>query len=804
MNRLVVVLLLTLTCIVVNNTVASDIVCLTASINDTTGFIRFSPGQKGFDSHTAFVSLTSEIPGIIPRLAVPGDFNGDGKSELALFMKVLYEPNMNPEYTCSDIMVFKADGNNLTPAGTWFSVIDAELDFNYVDHSAAGDFNLDGKEDIAIFYNDPGEEEQVIYVFESDGTGFSEPQAYYGTLRSEFNFTRIRFALPGDFNHNGLYDIAVFYDYNGEDPETSQSIFIFESGGTTFSLLPAFYTTTRQNLDFDYIKDASAADYDGDGFSDLVIFYSDPFATDHQLFFFAGEAASFSMPATWFSGDNIAIDPAGMKNMVYGHFDEDSHQDLALFYSHEVSGLQEVLLFTGGEGSFSNPEIAWSGTELSFDNITAVVSGIFQSSETIRPTTWKDNHRGAVSFTFDDGAYGAFAHGAACLDAAGLKGTFYIFTDTIQVYDAPLAGSPLIKSYRDKGFEIASHTMNHSNLGVLTGQGEIEYIRTLLQQSKEELDERFDLNTLTLSIPFGSFQYETLGLIAEVFHTARSSEYGYNLSTPSNFYALKSFPVLSTTSPSTVLYRVGVAEHFGYYLPLMYHDIKNEYFDPASFIYTYSLEDFSTTVDSVLERDVWVDTHENVYKYILERNGMEVTMISTSEELLTFSVDDGLPDSIFNVELTLQLTIPENWDDNCVTVEKDGELITLDLVYEGDYRYAYFNSLPDGSEVKVYKGVYTSIEDYQWEHDVNHSLKVYPNPVNNGPLRIEADVQEEGEVSLAVYDTRGILLRYINIGNRPSGRLDYVLDTSELAPGTYILQVYTRSGKPASALFLKL
>ncbi len=804
MSRYTVIFLLTLVCFAVHNMDASDIVCLQGSVSDTTRFISFSPGQKGFDSHTAFASLTSEIPGIIPGLVVPGDFNGDGISELAVFMKVPYEPNMNPEYTCSDIMVFKACGKNLIPAGTWFSAIETEFDFNYVDHSVAGDFNLDGKEDIAIFYNDPGEEEQVIYVFESYGTGFSEPKVYYGTIRSEFNFACIKFALPGDFNHNGLQDIAVFYDFTGEDPETSQRIFIFESGGTTFSLLPAFYTTTRQILDFDYIKDANAADYDGDEFSDLVIFYSDPVATDHQLLFFAGEAASFSQPATWFSGDNSIVDPSGMKYMVSGHFNEDSYPDLTLFYSHAGSGLQEILIFPGDEGSFSNPGIAWSGTRISFNNITAAVSGIFQSTETIRPTTWKDNHRGAVSFTFDDGAYGAFAHGAACLDAAGLKGTFYIFTDTTQVYDAPLAGTPLIKSYRDKGFEIASHTMNHSNLGVLTGQGEIEYIRTLLQQSKEELDERFEQNTLTLSIPFGSFQYETLGLIAETFHTARSSEYGYNLSTPANFYALKSYPVLSTTSPSTVLYRVGVAEQFGYYLPLMYHDIKEEYFDPESFIYTYSLEDFSETVDSVLERDVWVDTHENVYKYIRERNGLDVTMISTAEDLLAFSMDDGLPDSIFNVEITLQVTVPENWDDNCVTVEKEGELITLDIVYNGDEKYVYYNSLPDGSEVKIYKGIHTGIDNYEGDHEDNNWLKVYPNPVNSGPLRIEADLPVGGEASLAVYDTRGIRVKYINLGQQPAGRLDYMLDIGELVPGTYILQVYTYGGNLRSVLFLKL
>ena len=783
---------------------ADGIVCLRGGGSDTTRFIRFLPGEEGLEAHTAFLSLSSEIPGIMPGLTVVGDFNGDGRSEISLFMKVPYEPNMNPDYTCSDIMVFRPGGKDLLPAGTWYSVIDTEFDFNYVDYAVTGDFNLDGKDDIAVFYNNPLDEEQAIYVFESGGKEFSQPKKYFGSLRSEFNFTHIKYALAGDFNNNGKPDIAVFYDYSGEDPSTPQRIFIFESGVNAFSLLPSFYSTTLQDLDFEHVKGAVTADYDTDGFSDIALFYSDPAAIDHQLYLFRGEVSSFSGPDTWYAGNNVTVDPAGLHYMVAGCFNEDMLPDLAVLYNNSVSGFGEILLYPGNDEAFSEHETVWSGPESIFDDITAVMSGSFHRDEMIRATTWKDNHKGAVSFTFDDGAYGAFACGGACLDQAGLKGTFYIFTDTTQVYDAPLAGTPLIKSYRDKGFEIASHTRNHSNLGLLTGEGDIDYVRALLRQSKEELDERFDQNTLTLSIPFGSFQYETLGLIAETFLTARNSEYGYNLATPANFFALKSFPVLSTTSPATVLNRVAVAEDFGYYLPLMYHDIKDKYFDPESNLYAYKLDDFCVTVDSVLKRDIWVDTHENVYKYIMERNGLVVSIPDSSDEMFAFTADDGLPDSVFDIELTLQMMIPADWDEDWVTINNGIELTSLEVISSGDERYVFYNCLPGGSEITVYKGVYTGIEDDGGDISENTKIKVYPNPVGNEPLKIEADLPSEGEVDLVLYDMRGNCITHINLGRMPAYRLDYFLDTGILAPGLYILHVSTSGGRVKPVLFIKL
>ncbi len=105
-----------------------------------------------------------------------------------------------------------------------------------------------------------------------------------------------------------------------------------------------------------------------------------------------------------------------------------------------------------------------------------------------------------------------------------------------------------------------------------------------------------------MSIPFGSFQYETLDYISRYFYSARSSQFGFNLATPYDFYALKSWPILSTSYPDYVDNLLATAESYGTYLPLMYHDMVDEAFDEEADIYNYRRELFRETVQDAVKQ----------------------------------------------------------------------------------------------------------------------------------------------------------------------------------------------------------
>lgn len=771
----------------------------------TVSHLLFTEDGPGFSMNTAFHARDADLNENHPHLTVSGDFTGDGLDEIALFDDMLYKPNMNPEFTSSVVWINRSQGDRFLPSGSWFSVLDSGFSFDHIDFSLAADYNLDGFCDIALFYNDHSSDSLTIYVLESDGSGFSDPISWYSCSRVGFNFTAVKFASPGDFNGNGFPDIAVFYNYFGTVPETRQAVFLFESDGNTFSLLPAAYDATKASYDFTNMKFASPGLFNQDGYWDMAVLHEDPIDQDLIVTVFEGAASGQLSPVDY----NIFMDSEPfLPDVLFaqaGNLAGDTATDLALFYDNQGTGSQEILVLESELSSFKSPETVFTtdAGSLSMAELRSVQAGSFFHQPLVRAASWMDDKQGAVSFTFDDGYRGAFEHGGEELEAAGVKGTFYIFTDTSTVYDGELASTALVREYKDKGFEIASHTANHSNLGYLTESGDVDSLNQVLSSSKEILDERFDQQTYSMSIPFGSFRHETLAYIAQFFLTARSSQHGFNLATPYDYYALKSWPILSTTSPSFVDNLLATAETCGTYLPLMYHDMVDEPFDEDLFIYTYSRELFHETLQLALSRDLWIDTHERTYKYIRQRNALKIRQLDISEieaqaGHFSFEADDGLSDSIFNVELTLKISLPESWTEDTVSVGPDG-LFSYSPVLEDDAgRYVLFNWLPvNGISVQVHDGRLpgTGIRDLKAPGSAR-TMDAAPNPFLNETL-ISISGEENPDAYMIVRDIQGRLVREIRDGTANA----YRFAREDLSPGIYIIQLIDPGFQGA---FLKL
>jgi len=763
--------------------------------------ILFTVDGSGLVMSEAFQGRKADLNVSYPHLTVSGDFTGDGQDEIALFEDLLYTPNMNPDFTCSVVSVRRSNGKQFVPSGSWFSHLDSSLSFNHVDFAVADDYNLDGFCDIALFYNDHSSELLNIYILESDGSGFSAPVQWYSCARNEFNFTALKFACPGDFNGNGKADIAVFYNYFGTAPETKQSLFIFESDGDSFTLLPVAYDATKASYDFSAMKFAFPGDYNLDGYADVAVLLEDPLGQDLVIPVFEGSAAGQLTPVDYISF--IDSEPAihDILHAAGGDFAGDTATDLALFYDNPGTGKQEILLLESDLNAFINPVTVFSTDPgiLSMADIAAVQSGNYVYQAIVRATTWKDDRQGAISFTFDDGYRGAFEHGGAELEAAGLKGTFYIFTDTSGIYDGELASSSLVRSYKDKGHEIGSHTANHANLGFITGSGDIDSLDRLLSGSLEELNELYNQYTTSISIPFGSFRYETLGYISQYFYSARSSQFGFNLATPYDFYALKSWPILSTTSPAYVDMLLSIAETYGTYLPLMYHDMLDEPFDEDALIYTYSRDLFSETLQDALNRDLWIDTHQRIYKYIRERNALKILALESEETgHLSFEAEDGLEDSIFNVELTLRISLPDSWQADSVSIGQEGELNYVKVKQDSLGRYIHYNSLPQaGVSVHVYDGLWTgtALAEF-YSNPAGIQLIAAPNPfVHETRISVSGDIPEDA--ILIVRDIQGRIVREI----RNHSENAYRILREDLSQGIYIVQLI-HSGKSVTSLKL--
>ena len=783
----------------------TDLVAIHRGADEITSHDLYTREGAVFTRNPAFKARNADLNKNYPHLTVSGDFNGDGVDEIAFFEDLEYTPNTNPDFARAGVVVYRSNGEKLIPSGAWHSAPDTAFSFAHVDFSVAYDFNKDGYDDIALFYNDHSSDQLAIYVLESDGFSFGEARSWYSCDRLEFNFTAVKFALSGDFNGNALGDIAVFYNYFGATPDTPQAIFLFESQGDRFELLPAVYNETKAVYDFSEMRSALAGNFNMDTCSDIAVLMHDAVGTDVIFPVFEGSAADQLSPVVYRNLNSTELDLDEVFQAVSGEFAGDEATDLALFYNNPGSGDQEVLVLENEQASFLGPVVGFSTSpdSMHVSDLHAVVSGSFACNVLVSAATWMDDKKGALSFTFDDGYRGAFEHGGAELDAAGLKGTFYIFTDTTAVYDGELASTSLIREYKDNGHEIASHTANHADLGRLTESGETDSIHQVLSSSLELLNQRFDQYTMSMSIPYGSFQLETLGYIADHFYSARSSQHGFNLATPYDFYALKSWPVVSTTSPAFVDELFSTAEKFGTYLPLMYHDMVDEPFDEDVHIYTYSRELFRETVLAAGARDLWVDTHERIYKYIRERNALRIHVSENSEMdpedgSFYFTADDGLSDSIYDMAVTLKINLPGSWNGDTVTVGPEDAYNYLEVQQEGSDRFVLFNWLPVSDlPIHVNDGIRYATGRPEKELSVARiKLKAFPNPFQR-ETRIQVTGTNAGDLHLIIRDIHGRIVM-------ESGEIhgdSFLLSRASLNPGIYIAQLIWK-GQALAALKL--
>ena len=96
---------------------AQDITAIYQGPDETVSQLLFTSDGSAFGMKNAFRARNSDLHENHSELTVSGDFNGDGLDEIAFFEDVLYDPNMNPEFTCSAVRISRSQGDRFLPAG---------------------------------------------------------------------------------------------------------------------------------------------------------------------------------------------------------------------------------------------------------------------------------------------------------------------------------------------------------------------------------------------------------------------------------------------------------------------------------------------------------------------------------------------------------------------------------------------------------------------------------------------------------------------------------------------------------------
>ncbi|MGW0855643.1 trypsin-like serine protease [Streptomyces sp. NPDC002690] len=185
-----------------------------------------------------------------------GDFDGDGRDDIAVWYKFANGSDTLYTFTATADGLLDAPFTSFTSADGWVTE-----NIKYV----TGDYNGDGRDDLAGFadYND-GHVAMFTWLADQDG-GFQNALSSWTSTTTWGDWNR---ATPyaGDFNGDGRDDVALWYDY--EDGHDTVSTLTSTTAGK-FSAPVTAWTGAAGAFTFGNLS-VVAGDYNGDGRDDLA------------------------------------------------------------------------------------------------------------------------------------------------------------------------------------------------------------------------------------------------------------------------------------------------------------------------------------------------------------------------------------------------------------------------------------------------------------------------------------------------------------------------------------------------------
>lgn len=158
-------------------------------------------------------------------------------------------------------------------------------------------------------------------------------------------------------------------------------------------------------------------------------------------------------------------------------------------------------------------------------------------------------------------------------------------------------------------WDIISHGYNHTEFETLT---DLE-LRTELFQSRNWLVENGFLNgSRFIAAPYYSWNYKIVQTVSDYFEMMRSTpcEYGYyETLEPATEYNLRTFPVLNTTSVSSITTAINQAQEYNQWLILTFHVIN----ETTSESTVYSTADFEQILSYIDSESVPVITFSDFF-----------------------------------------------------------------------------------------------------------------------------------------------------------------------------------------------
>ena len=226
---------------------------------------------------------------------VPGDYDGDGKDDLALYR----------------------NGATAGADSLYLIVYSATNTFQFVrwgvmgDQACARDFDGDGITDMAVFRRGTLATDPTFWYIRQSASGFVQRSVQWGITGDAVGFTNGDTPVPGDYDGDGKVDIAVYRFGAVAAPDNSFIVLRSSDGAAQFQ--------QWGNFNSDYI---APGDFDGDGKTDFCAVRTGATSTVPMVW----QILRSSDGAQFYRTFGISSD-----RVTQGDYDGDGRTDISVF-----------------------------------------------------------------------------------------------------------------------------------------------------------------------------------------------------------------------------------------------------------------------------------------------------------------------------------------------------------------------------------------------------------------------------------------------------------------------------------------
>ena len=259
--------------------------------------------------------------------------------------------------------------------------------------------------------------------------------------------------------------------------------------------------------------------------------------------------------------------------------------------------------------------------------------------------------------------------------------------------------------YSEKGHEFACHTISHRQLSLLDKNNIIYELEMCREDIRDHLGFK---HTLSVECPFGTHDERVLTIAEPYFYFSRNScpeDYidvilrGYKRmpSECDREYIQWQRGALSKTPYSLMTSWIDTSIQDNVWLVLVFHGIEGIGYEavPGATIENY----FSYIKEN--EDNVWVATFQDGYKYIRERMNTKIRE-SAKKGTITIELSNELDKKIYDIPLTLQTKVPDDW--KVVQVRQGKSLKKIKSIAKDGSNWVIYNVVPDNTPVRLSKG----------------------------------------------------------------------------------------------------